>query len=83
MTQDAQTHREHGDLDLVRIVMVGLIGAASLLVLVEGVRAWVSYMKADEVQQKVLEHETALKWTDGNDPKRFIHVPGKIINIVV
>ena len=54
MNQDAQTHREHGDLDLVRIVLVGLIGAASLLVLVEGTRAWVYYMKADEIHGKVV-----------------------------
>ena len=40
-------------------------------------------MPADKVQKSVLEHETALKWTFGNDPKRFIHVPKKIINIVV
>ena len=38
---------------------------------------------AEEIQQKVLQHETALKWTGGNEPKRFIHVPNKIINIVV
>ncbi len=40
-------------------------------------------MAPEEIQQKVLAHETALKWTDGNVPKRFIHVPEKIINIVV
>ena len=37
----------------------------------------------EDVRQKVLEHETALKWTGGSDPKRFIHVPNRIINIVV
>ncbi len=37
----------------------------------------------EDIRQKVLEHETALKWTEGNDPKRFIHVPNRIINIVV
>jgi leucyl-tRNA synthetase len=40
-------------------------------------------MPAEEIQKEVLKHETALKWTGGNDPKRFIHVPKKIINIVV
>ncbi|MEN8229793.1 MAG: leucine--tRNA ligase [Bacteroidota bacterium] len=40
-------------------------------------------MPSNEIQQRVLAHETALKWTEGNDPKRFIHVPKKIINIVV
>jgi len=37
----------------------------------------------EDIRQKVLEHETALKWTEGNDPKRFIHVPNRIINIVM
>ncbi len=37
----------------------------------------------EDIRQKVLEHETALKWTGGNDPKRFIHIPSRIINIVV
>jgi len=40
-------------------------------------------MPVEEIQQRVLNHETAQKWTVGNDPKRFIHVPKKIINIVV
>jgi len=40
-------------------------------------------MPSDEIENQVLGHETAKKWTGGNDPKRFIHVPKKIINIVV
>jgi len=36
-----------------------------------------------EIKTRVLAHETAQKWTGGDDPKRFIHVPQKIINIVV
>ena len=40
-------------------------------------------MPAEEIQQRDLAHETALKWTEGNEPKRFIYVPKKIINIVV
>ncbi len=40
-------------------------------------------MPGEEIREKVLAHETALKWTGGSDPKRFIHVPEKIINIVV
>jgi leucyl-tRNA synthetase len=40
-------------------------------------------MRAEEIREKVLSHETALKWTGGADPKRFIHVPKKIINLVV
>jgi leucyl-tRNA synthetase len=37
----------------------------------------------EEIKKLVLAHETAQKWTGGDDPKRFIHVPQKIINIVV
>jgi leucyl-tRNA synthetase len=40
-------------------------------------------MAAEEIKEQVLAHETAQKWTEGADPKRFIHVPEKIINIVV
>jgi leucyl-tRNA synthetase len=40
-------------------------------------------MAAEEIKEQVLAHETAQKWTGGEDPKRFIHVPKKIINIVV
>lgn len=40
-------------------------------------------MEDAEIREKVLAHETAQKWTDGQEPKRFIHVPEKIINIVV
>lgn len=36
-----------------------------------------------EIKTQVLAHETAQKWTGGDDPQRFIHVPQKIINIVV
>ena len=40
-------------------------------------------MAGEEIRKVVLAHETALKWTEGKDPKRFIHVPQKIINLVV
>jgi len=40
-------------------------------------------MAEEEIRQEVLSHETALKWTEGKAPKRFIHVPNKIINVVV
>ncbi|MEA3461891.1 MAG: class I tRNA ligase family protein, partial [Bacteroidota bacterium] len=40
-------------------------------------------MEEETIREQVLAHETAQKWTDGNSPKRFIHVPKKIINIVV
>ncbi len=40
-------------------------------------------MTAEALQEKVLSHELAQKWSQGAVPKRFIHVPKKIINIVV
>jgi len=40
-------------------------------------------MPAEEVQEKVLANEVAQKWSKGATPKRFIHVPKKIINIVI
>ena len=40
-------------------------------------------MPVEKVQEEVLSHELAQKWTQGAAPKRFIHVPKKIINIVV
>jgi len=40
-------------------------------------------MEEDAIREQVLDHETALKWTEGKSPKRFIHVPKKIINLVV
>ena len=40
-------------------------------------------MPEEEIRQQVLGHQTALKWTGDSDPRRFILVRGKIINIVV
>lgn len=40
-------------------------------------------MPAKEIQENVLSHEKAKKWCQGAEPRRFIHVPNKIINIVV
>lgn len=37
----------------------------------------------DEVRQKVLEIEDIKKWVDGNEIKKFIYVPGKIISIIL
>jgi len=37
----------------------------------------------EEVEERVLEHDTARKWTGGNRPRKIVYVPGKIINIVV
>jgi leucyl-tRNA synthetase len=40
-------------------------------------------MEAAEVQSHILELDTIKKWTEGNPPKKFIFVKGKIINVVV
>ncbi len=40
-------------------------------------------MPREEMEKKVLEHETAKKWTAEKSPKKVIIVPGKIINVVV
>lgn len=36
-----------------------------------------------EVEQIALTHETASKWLEGNQPKKVIVVPGKIVNVVI
>ncbi len=38
---------------------------------------------AQDVQDAVLAHEITQKWLDGNEPKKIIVVPGKIVNIVM
>ena len=40
-------------------------------------------MEEGEIREQVLAHDTAIRWTEGKPPRRFIHVPEKIINIVV
>ncbi|MDG1332352.1 MAG: leucine--tRNA ligase [Crocinitomicaceae bacterium] len=40
-------------------------------------------LSKDEIEKEVLAHETAQKWLDGNDPKKVIVVPGKIVNVVI
>jgi leucyl-tRNA synthetase len=50
------------------------------------VRAHVSLpldMAQDTVKAQVLELEQVKKWTNGTEPKKFIFVKGKIINVVV
>lgn len=50
------------------------------------VRAQVAFpldMEQDEIKRKVLELENIQKWTNGAEPKKFIFVKGKIINVVV
>ena len=36
-----------------------------------------------EVEREVLANDTILKWTEGNAPKKFIYVKGKMINVVI
>lgn len=40
-------------------------------------------MSGEEIRKLVLAHNTARKWMEGKDLKRFIHIPKKIVNIVV
>ncbi|MFK7783746.1 MAG: class I tRNA ligase family protein, partial [Crocinitomicaceae bacterium] len=40
-------------------------------------------LSKEEIEKEVLAHENAQKWLDGNDPKKVIVVPGRIVNIVV
>jgi len=37
----------------------------------------------DEAKAQVIAHEHIEKWLEGKEPKKFIFVPGRIINIVV
>lgn len=40
-------------------------------------------LSKDEIEKEVLANEEAQKWLEGNDPKRIIVVPGRIVNIVL
>jgi leucyl-tRNA synthetase len=40
-------------------------------------------MGKDEVEKAVLADETVQKWLEGKPLKKFIFVPGKIVNVVV
>jgi leucyl-tRNA synthetase len=37
----------------------------------------------EEIEKRVIEHESARKWLNGGPPKKIIVVKGKIINVVV
>ena len=39
-------------------------------------------MDKDEVQAQVMAHELTAKYLDGQEPKKVIVVPGKIVNVV-
>ena len=36
-----------------------------------------------EIEQAVLANEIIQKWLEGNSPKKFIYVKGKMINVVI
>jgi leucyl-tRNA synthetase len=40
-------------------------------------------MPNEEIEQKVVQHDSAQKWLNGVAPKKIIVVKGKIINVVV
>lgn len=40
-------------------------------------------LSKEEIEKEVLAHENAQKWLDGNNPKKVIVVPGKIVNVVI
>jgi leucyl-tRNA synthetase len=37
----------------------------------------------EEIEEEVLQNEVVQKWLNGNEPKKVIVVPGKIVNVVV
>ncbi len=36
-----------------------------------------------EIEKEVLGNEIIMKWTEGNAPKKFIYIKGKMINVVI
>jgi leucyl-tRNA synthetase len=40
-------------------------------------------LSREDIEQAALQDEQVLKWTNGNQPKKVIVVPGKIVNIVL
>jgi len=40
-------------------------------------------LSQDQVEEKVLQDDVVQKWTKGEQPKKVIYVPGRIINLVV
>ena len=36
-----------------------------------------------DIRKAVLEDSTIMKWTEGKEPKKFIFIKGKMINVVV
>ncbi len=40
-------------------------------------------LSIEQIQEQVMAHADTIKWLEGKTPKKFIIVPGKIINIVL
>jgi len=40
-------------------------------------------LSVDEIQQEVINNAETAKWLEGKTPKKFIIVPGKIVNVVI
>lgn len=40
-------------------------------------------LNIEQIQEQVMAHPDTIKWLEGKTPKKFIIVPGKIINIVL
>jgi leucyl-tRNA synthetase len=40
-------------------------------------------LSIDEIQQEVINNAETTKWLEGKTPKKFIIVPGKIVNVVI
>lgn len=40
-------------------------------------------LSKEEIEKEVLAHEVAQKWLDGNEPKKVIVIPGRIVNVVI
>ena len=40
-------------------------------------------MSKEDIEKEVLAHEVSQKWLEGNEPKKVIVVPGKIVNVVI
>lgn len=40
-------------------------------------------LEGQEIEKQILEMDSIKKWTNGNKPKKFIFIKGKIINVVI
>jgi leucyl-tRNA synthetase len=40
-------------------------------------------LSIEQIQEQVMAHPDTIKWLEGKTPKKYIIVPGKIINMVL